>query len=160
MLPMLLVSMAVGAEPDAMEMEKARAAVAAAIQKTRTLDSVKASPRLTGSVIQAMYRRPVGHTHTCANGHTFDHKDGANKDHVCPHCGVVVTETDPRPRMVKETVPGLEAVTTEGPVTYQRVLTATITPQSIGSACANGSCAMPTRNVSGGWYLGKNLGRK
>lgn len=35
----------------------------------------------------------VGHTHTCANGHTWDHSmDGGS--HVCPTCGLKQTVVD------------------------------------------------------------------
>jgi hypothetical protein len=157
MFTAVTLSMVLGAEPGAMEMAEARAAVA------RAIDSVKPSPRMMGSVIKATYRNPVGHTHTCANGHTFDHKDGANLNHVCPFCGLRDVDQDPRPRMVRERIPGteaggiltatitprsgIEAMTTEGPVLY------TLAPLG---ACANGSCAASTRNVSG-WYPGKLL---
>lgn len=43
-------------------------------------------------------RAPVGHTHTCRNGHTWDHQ--ANPTHTCQFCGASQYVVDPAPRMV------------------------------------------------------------
>ncbi len=42
-------------------------------------------------------RPPIGHTHTCSNGHTWDHK--ANPTHTCKFCGrqQFVQDTPARP---------------------------------------------------------------
>lgn len=42
-----------------------------------------ASPVRTRTVVT--YRAAVGHTHTCINGHTWDHQ--ANPTHTCQFCG-------------------------------------------------------------------------
>ncbi len=44
------------------------------------------------------YRRPIGHTHTCAMGHTWDHH--ANPTHVCRQCGRPQNVIDQPSRMV------------------------------------------------------------
>ena len=64
-------------------------------------------------------RAAQGHTHTCANGHTWDHS--VTSGHNCPVCGLFQNVQDATPR----------AVTTGG-ATYAL-------PSSGG--CANGSCS-------------------
>ena len=44
------------------------------------------------------YRSPVGHTHTCRNGHTWDHME--NPSHVCKICGASQYYQDRTPQMV------------------------------------------------------------
>lgn len=82
-------------------------------------------------------RSPVGHTHTCANGHqpvTWDH--ASNPTHNCPVCGLPQTVQDPTPRMV----------TTGGTQSAPSVTSSYYSLQSgyttgIGSGgCANGQC--------------------
>lgn len=43
-------------------------------------------------------RAPVGHTHTCPSGHTWDHS--ANPSHACEICGATQYVQDARPRPV------------------------------------------------------------
>lgn len=43
-------------------------------------------------------RAPIGHTHTCANGHTWDHQ--ANAGHTCQTCGLSQYVQDRTPRRV------------------------------------------------------------
>lgn len=43
-------------------------------------------------------RAPIGHTHTCAHGHTWDHAVTAS--HNCPACGMAVYRQDSPVRMV------------------------------------------------------------
>lgn len=57
------------------------------------------------TVREVTYRSPIGHTHTCARGHSWDHD--ANPTHVCrvtlPNgqtCGLSQYVQDPTPRMV------------------------------------------------------------
>lgn len=44
------------------------------------------------------YRAPIGHTHTCAKGHTWDHV--LNPGHNCQKCGLAQYMQDPFPRPV------------------------------------------------------------
>lgn len=66
------------------------------------------------------FRQPVGHTHTCVSGHSWDH--AANAGHVCEFCGESQYTQDafPRPVLVRSAVAGIAA-------------------ESFG-ACVNGSC--------------------
>lgn len=50
-------------------------------------------------VTRVSYRAPVGHTHTCANGHTWDHS--ANPSHTCRECGQSQYYQDTSPKMVR-----------------------------------------------------------
>jgi hypothetical protein len=43
-------------------------------------------------------RAPVGHTHTCARGHTWDHSE--NPTHNCRFCGLFQNVQDRTPRAV------------------------------------------------------------
>jgi hypothetical protein len=52
-------------------------------------------------------RQPVGHTHTCANGHTWDHS--VTPGHNCPECGLPQYVQDPTPRTVTAGTPGWHA---------------------------------------------------
>lgn len=74
-------------------------------------------------------RVAVGHTHTCVNGHTWDHTmDGGS--HRCPICG--------QPQYVVDSVPKM--VTGSPTVVYSQPMTTyQITPYSSGG-CANGQC--------------------
>jgi len=47
------------------------------------------------------YRSPVGHTHTCRNGHSWDHT--SNPTHNCLICGEPQYTIDPVPRLVPTT---------------------------------------------------------
>lgn len=92
-------------------------------------------PKTLPTVKQSLtVRAPVGHTHTCKNGHTWDHT--ATASHNCPICGAYQNVQDRSPR----------------PVTVARVTNATIAHQSApsvfvlpraSSGCANGNCAYP-----------------
>ncbi len=83
-----------------------------------------------------------GHTHTCANGHTWNH--ATNPTHNCQVCGLPQYVQDSTPRAVSQ----------------QNYQAPTYSSQLGG--CANGQCQSysPTQTQmsnSGGWYLGKNL---
>jgi hypothetical protein len=67
-------------------------------------------------------RAPVGHTHTCANGHTWDHSVTAGHD--CPTCGL--------PQYVQDTAP-------------KRV---TVGAASSSGGCTNGQCEAISRPAS------------
>ncbi len=70
----------------------------------------------------ATARQPSGHTHTCANGHTWDHSVTAG--HNCPVCGLSQYVQDARPRAV-----------TAGAVSAPR------TYSLPSGGCANGNCS-------------------
>lgn len=65
------------------------------------------------------FREATGHTHTCANGHTWDHT--TNPTHTCQICGLS--------QYVVDSVP--KAVTASSPF------------MTLGSGCANGNCPAP-----------------
>jgi hypothetical protein len=113
-------------------------------------------------------RAPVGHTHTCAAGHTWDHTmDGGS--HRCPTCGLPQFVQDSVPRMVR--VPAPQQPAASGPekmftvdgtgevIPYSEVVrrwpghlipgvsqpAATTYTIGVGSGgCANGACAAQT----------------
>lgn len=68
------------------------------------------------------HRQPIGHTHTCANGHTWDHT--ANPTHRCQFCGLAQNIQDRSPQLV-----------TVNPST-----TRLISPITIYQNCPNGQC--------------------
>ncbi len=77
------------------------------------------------------YRQPRGHTHTCANGHTWDHD--ANPTHTCRVCGLSQFVVDGGPRMVTVVGPAPTASSS-----YQLI------PLSPGTGgCATGNCPLP-----------------
>lgn len=101
---------------------------------------------------QPIYRAPIrmsagtdGHTHTCANGHTWSHVE--NPTHTCQICGLFQNEQDPYPRATRG---------------YSRPTIQYSLSQYGG--CANGQCSSgqsfaPTYAQSG-WYPGKFFGRR
>lgn len=75
-------------------------------------------------------KAPVGHTHTCPKGHTFDHTmDGGT--HRCPYpgCGLPQYVQDPYPRTV-----------------YPQTPTYITLPGTSFGGCPNGSCSVPQRS--------------
>ncbi len=90
-------------------------------------------------------RAPIGHTHTCVNGHTWDHQ--ANPSHKCQYCGAVqyVQDRSPRPVTVTRTVvvdaPAPSALPPARAV--QQNTSFYILPRSSAGGCANGQCAYP-----------------
>lgn len=104
----------------------------------------QASSTLAPATVPLMtLRAPVGHTHTCVNGHSWDHSmDGGT--HICPFCGESAFIQDRVPKMVQTTVSPQTTATISG------------SPFSSGG-CANGSCGTGTSKT--GWYPGKRLGR-
>lgn len=99
----------------------------------------KAAPVPSSTVpARPAFRAPRGHTHTCANGHTWDHD--ANPGHTCQTCGLPQYVQDSVPRSVP--VYGVTYSAPPAPQTYQYTL-----PGAYGSAygatyggCAGGSC--------------------
>lgn len=91
------------------------------------------------------HRAPIGHTHTCANGHTWDHQ--ANPTHTCQFCGKTqyVQDSGARPVTVlsKVQVESKQVAPVAPPVP------ATITFPQLrmravqSGGCANGQCASP-----------------
>lgn len=108
--------------------------------KTRFAPKTKLTAFRTQTVITT--RAPVGHTHTCANGHVWDHT--SNPGHVCQFCGAVQTVQDRSPRPV--TVVRTVQVQAEAPAPQTRVPARAAQPAVFvvaprGAAnCANGSC--------------------
>ena len=92
----------------------------------------------------AVVRSPVGHTHTCANGHTWDHtQDGGSHRCPVPGCGLTQFVVDATPRAVAA-----------APLTYQ------LAPGAAGG-CASGNCpttAAPSRGP--GIFGGPGLFRR
>jgi hypothetical protein len=99
----------------------------------------------------ATTRAPIGHTHTCANGHTWDH--AANPTHTCQFCGLNQFVVDTRPRavtvtaapIVKQSLP-VRAVSYDHEWDYKTppLLQSLYSSVSAGG-CANGQCATPSR---------------
>ena len=58
---------------------------------------VRTEPRYEWRTVTTT-RQPVGHTHTCAHGHTWDH--AANPTHRCQFCGMSQYVIDQPSRMV------------------------------------------------------------
>lgn len=103
------------------------------------------------------FRPPVGHTHTCRNGHTWDHQVTAG--HNCPTCGLYQNVIDGPRRAVETTVytdatrdwhptpTGTRVVTVQPDSTWPSSPEIRYTfPQSVGG-CPNGQC--PTATVRG-----------
>lgn len=90
------------------------------------------------------FRSPRGHTHTCSNGHTWDHD--ANPTHKCQFCGVsqFVQDRVSRPVTVERTV---QTTTVTQPThTYDHSPTHSSIysiPGVSSGGCANGQCATP-----------------
>lgn len=53
-------------------------------------------PKVTQPTVAQSYAPTIGHTHTCANGHTWDHN--TNPTHTCQVCGLQQYIQDPYPR--------------------------------------------------------------
>jgi hypothetical protein len=89
--------------------------------KTSNVVTAKPKASTTG------FRQPRGHTHTCTNGHTWDHD--ANPTHTCKFCGLNQFVQDNRPRLVTVTVTP----------TFTPAVQKTVRTLSAGG-CANGNC--------------------
>lgn len=129
-------------------------AILAAVSKPAPVQVAKAPvPVQPVQQVTSGVRAPVGHTHTCANGHSWDHTmDGGS--HLCPFCGLPQTIQDRTPRMVAPVAP---AVTSPATPSYHLCQS-----YSLGASggCANGSCQSGSSySPTSGWYLGKRLGR-
>ncbi len=88
-------------------------------------------------------RAPVGHTHTCVNGHTWDHQ--ANAGHRCLLCGVtqLVQDRFSRPVTVVQAVrvPAQQTqATAPAPATYQPASIVQYSKYQQKSNCPNGNC--------------------
>ncbi len=93
----------------------------------------------TKQVISVSYRQPQGHTHTCANGHTWDH--AMTSGHNCPVCGLPQYVQDRSPRMVAvKTVKTVPVSTQTKAEPYDdRVIPAFIR-EAYASGCQGGNC--------------------
>lgn len=82
--------------------EDAEAALALAAAKIKNQKDV--TPKIITDIkpkekeVKWGYRQPRGHTHTCANGHTWDHL--SNPTHNCKICGLPQYIQDSRPMPV------------------------------------------------------------
>lgn len=87
-------------------------------------------------------RAPRGHTHTCANGHTWDHD--ANPTHKCQYCGAVqyVQDRSPRPVTVTRTVVNAPVQSAPAPRAVQQTAAFYFLPRLSAGGCANGQCAV------------------
>lgn len=95
-------------------------------------EAARVAPVVTAAASwgQTAGRQPTGHTHTCANGHTWDHATHAGHD--CPVCGLSQYTQDARPRPV-----------TVGQTRAASQPAAAVKTYTIGasaSGCANGAC--------------------
>lgn len=95
---------------------------------------------VTRYVTQATYRAPVGHTHTCANGHTWDHS--VTDSHTCPVAGCNLQQwtQDSYPRSVN--TGGVTSYVT--PAGYSTPFATS----GVTSGCVGGNC--PTASYSSG----------
>lgn len=100
-------------------------------------------------------RAAVGHTHTCANGHTWDHTVTAG--HNCPVCGLPQYVQDSRPRMVNTAGGAVRATPVAAPSSFS---SETFQSYSLGG-CSAGGCAGGSCSAASGarWHPGKLLGR-
>lgn len=116
-------------------------------------------------VLAVSYRAPIGHTHTCASGHTWDHS--ANPGHTCQTCGLsqYVQDKSPRPVTVitRQRVRQSVSLVTTGrraefdptgdplPIVHRQTYPAYVVPtvqsyqnqsfESFSGGCANGQCS-------------------
>lgn len=115
-------------------------------------------------VLTTATRAPIGHTHTCANGHTWDHS--ANPGHQCQTCGQSQFVQDRTPRPVTVTVrqrirrsvvtsipldpdppPIIRAASFTPAFVQPNKISVTVTapsqsysPSASGGGCSNGQC--------------------
>lgn len=115
-------------------------------ETVRRLDKpVYISPKKVVNTTQTVWstRQPIGHTHTCANGHTWDHQ--ANSGHTCLICGLSQYVQDSSPRMVTVRTSSNVPTYYYPQTTYlpQYTYTQGYTPQyTLGNSsnCVNGKC--------------------
>lgn len=88
-------------------------------------------------------RAPVGHTHTCANGHTWDHS--ANATHTCQFCGLSQYIQDPVARPVTVKAAAVATPTTE-PLQAVFPHQTYALPGATAGGCANGNCPAPQQS--------------
>ena len=79
------------------------------------------------------------HTHTCVNGHTWDHSNGVG--HNCPVCGMAQYVQDSPRTTVQQYRPAVQTYSPQ-PVYYQPAYSFAPT-----SGCANGQCGTTVRYV-------------
>lgn len=110
-----------------------RARTHAAVPDTPSPVTVAPPAEVTG---HWSYRAPVGHTHTCVNGHTWDHT--ANPTHTCQICGAqqVVIDNPSRPVGVWFG----PAASVAPPPPYRAPPTTYAPFGSAGGGCSSGNC--------------------
>lgn len=127
----------------AMKSSQAAVAINKKVWILTDTSTVMSTPKTTTTAWNT--RAPVGHTHTCKNGHTWDHQ--LSTSHNCPYCGAFQNVQDRSPRPVtikvaasssiqqKEEIPRLTAPT---PVVRHEIYTL----PAVTSGCENGQCQM------------------
>jgi len=128
MFTVFLLSATIGAAPDYdADAALALAVAAASVPQHNPITAFVPSP-ISG------FRAPVGHTHTCANGHSWDHQ--ANPTHTCQFCGLSQYDQDPVPRMVA-------TGTSSGVVKMQGFEQSYSLSAYSSGGCTNGQCSAP-----------------
>lgn len=102
--------------------------VAVEIAKQRVIRARKVAPVRR---VETIFRNAIGHTHTCRNGHTWDHS--VTSSHNCPTCGQYQNLQDPTPRKV----PIQRVIEVPAPV---RVVPVQTTIRFAQPNCPNGNC--------------------
>jgi hypothetical protein len=150
---------------DVKELRAEVAELKALILSTHPNAGARTAP-ITNPVSPPTVRQAVGHTHTCRNGHTWDHTMD-NGSHVCPFCGSPQFEVDAVPKaIVTATTQSGSATTYTTLPQYQTGYTQTFgysarSTQSTSSfsqgGCSGAGCAVQSRNRPG--IIGRVLGR-
>lgn len=151
----LSASVALAASPSADEPPELRRRVESLEARMDRVERILIAPTTklptppTAAVAPPQLRVAVGHTHTCARGHTWDHTmDGGA--HICPFCGLPQNGVDPVPRMVSS-----------GPADPDATVRYSLSQSPFSTGCSGPGCSTTgtTRVSSGKWYLGKSFGR-
>jgi hypothetical protein len=121
--------------PDPPRLEQRVTALEQRVAELERLLQAKAAPAPAYTAPAPAARAAMGHTHTCANGHTWDH--GVTSGHTCPVAGCGLSQ------YCQDTCP--RAVTTAGATyqPYQPAARSSYQPSYTLSSggCANGSCS-------------------
>lgn len=118
----------------------AKALREAALHRKPTV--VESEPKLEPTVVKTTvtYRQAQGHSHTCANGHTWDH--AVTLGHSCPVCGLQQFIQDNPTKLIPMTI----AATISEPVVQYTF------PGATSSGCPNGQCGAPPATVRRGLF--------
>ncbi len=141
-----------------------RVAETTSVQEFRVTNHCPLTRLVTRTRTVLGLRAPVGHTHTCGNGHTWDHQ--ATSGHSCPHCGQSQYVQDRSPRMVTvartvqftEQVPVVAVTPAPQPAparpvvvnasvgtSYDSLRALGVTFATGAGGCANGQCSTVSR---------------